>query len=137
MWTDNLTELEVAQFLASNMGEIEQDVVKRTTKLMESAKKRGVAPEKIVELEKKLLKVLMKRIGKFLEVEYGTCETKREEDGSVKVVFHPSKKGLEKQEESKRIREEYLEKLKSSSDYYLEEIKKYTEKQNQTETLGK
>ena len=134
MWTENVSELELAQVLASTMGEIEQDVAKRTEKLMTSAIERGVEPEKISELEKQLLKVLMKRIGKFLEVELGSYETKLEEDGSVKVVFHPSKKGLEKEEELKNY---YKRFTKSSSNYYLEEIKKYTEKQNQTETLGK
>lgn len=137
MWIENASELQLAELLASTMGEIEQDVAERTKKLMKSAKERGVEPEKIAELEKKLLKVLMKRIGKFIEVEYGTYEIKQEKDGSIKVTCSPSKKGQEKQEESKRIREKYLEKLKSSYDYYWEKIEAYNKSQNQTETLGK
>lgn len=137
MRIDNYSKLEMAQMLASTMSDIERDIVKRTKKLMKDAKERGVEPEKIVKLESQLLAVLNKRISKFIEVEYGTHEIKREKDGSVKVVCHPSKKQQEKQEEFKRINKEYLEKLKPSHEYYLKKIEAYDKEQNQTETLGK
>ena len=67
MWTDNLTTSDLKDFMLSQMGETNAKVVERINKFRFSAKERGLEPEKIAELEEKLMKIIDKRIAKHLE----------------------------------------------------------------------
>ena len=119
----DLTTSDLKDFMLFQMGETNGKVVERVNKLRLSAKERGLKPEKIAELEENLMKIIDKRIARYLEEELGKIEVK---DGTFHII--PSEKALERKKEQDKKHRAISEELHKRNEERVEEY---------LETLGK